>query len=400
MGLFERLFGPWKTEQAMRGYFQMLTAYQPVFTSRDGGIYEMIQTRAAINAIATHCSKLKPTVIGARKQELERQLQFAPNPWQNTSQFLYRTATILEVDNTVFLVPVLDQRGDTVGAFPVLPSSCEVVEGTNGLLYLRFRFSNGQYGAIEYDRCGVMVKMQYKDDFFGSSNAVLNPTLDLINTQNQGIEQGIKQSAALRFMAKLGKPLRDEDIAAERKRFTETNLSTENNGGVLMFDSKYAEVKQIESKPYIVDDKQMALISRSIQDHFQINDKIIRNEYDEAIWSGFYETKVEFFGVQLSLVMSNMFFPKEAIASGDEILWTANRLQFASTADKVQIITQLFDRGMLNRDEGREIMQMGPLPNGEGKTYFIRGEYIESDKKSTKELGPGTKAKDGGDNNV
>ena len=138
MGLFERLFGPVKTDKAVQGYFRTLTAYQPVFYSRGGGLYEMDQTRAAIHAIANHCSKLKPVVTGPGDKKTETALQFRPNPWQNTAQFLYRTATILEVENTVFLVPVIDQRGKTVGAYPVLPSACEIVEGRDSTLYLRY----------------------------------------------------------------------------------------------------------------------------------------------------------------------------------------------------------------------------------------------------------------------
>jgi hypothetical protein len=69
--------------------------------------------------------------------------------------------------------------------------------------------------AIEYSRCGVLLKMQYKNDFFPETNAPLIATLDLIDVENQGIENGIKQSAAIRFLAKLGSSLRDEDIEKE-----------------------------------------------------------------------------------------------------------------------------------------------------------------------------------------
>ena len=50
-------------------------------------------------------------------------------------------------------------------------------------------------------------------------------------------------------MAKLANIFKSDDIEAERKRFVETNLMADNNGGVLIFDNKYADVKQIVSKP-------------------------------------------------------------------------------------------------------------------------------------------------------
>lgn len=389
-GLFNRIFGPIASNEPIRGYFQGLTVYNPVFTSRSGGLYEMGQTRAAIHAIATHSSKLKPTVIGSDGKpitRLSRELQFRMNPWQITSQFLYRARTIYEVENTVFLVPTLDRYGKTKGAFPLLPSICEVVEDENGTQYLRFQTADGRRAAVEYSRCGVLVKMQYKDDFFGESNNALKPTLDLISIQDQGIMEGIKQAAAIRFMAKLGKSIRPEDLKAERDAFRTLNLGADNNGGVLMFDTKYAEVKQIESKPFIVDDKQMAIIDSHVHDYFGTNEKILRNEFDSDVWAAFYEGNIEPWAVQLSLVLSCMWFTAEQIANGAEILWTANRLQFLNPSDKLNVVTQLFDRGMLNRNEGREIFQMDPLPDGEGKKFYIRGEYIESAKKTETAIG-------------
>ncbi len=380
MGLFEKLF-PRKTDAAIRGYFQTLTAYNPVFYSREGGIFEALETRAAIHAFATHCSKLKPNVNGPQKEKLERGLQFSMNPWQTTSQFLYRAATIYDVENTLFLVPILNERDKTVGAYPVLPSRCEVVEGKNGKIYLRYEFQAGKHAAVELERCGVVTKMQYRDDFFGESNAPLSSTLDLIEVQNQGIQAGIKQSAAIRFAAKLGATVRPEDLKEEQKRFRDLNLGADNNGGVLLFDAKYADVKQIESKPFTVDADQMKAIRENVYSYFGTGEKILRNEWDEGIWTAYYEGKVEPFALQMSLVLTGMFFSKREISVGNEILLSANRLQFASTKDKVNLITQLFDRMMLSPDEGREILQMPPLPDGIGKKYYIRGEYLSENER-------------------
>lgn len=376
MGLFEKIFGGGSRDPAIRGYFETLTAYNPVFYTRSGGLYEAMETRAAIHAIATHCSKLKPHASGPQGARIDRRLQMQMNPWQNTQQFLYRAATILEVDNACFIVPLTAENGRTVGAFPVVPTSCELVEGPGGEPFLRYQLGRGQHVAVEYSRCGVLIKMQYKDDFFPETNAPLLPTLDLIDVENQGIENGIKQSAAIRFLARLGSSLRDEDIEKERERFRKTNLSAENNGGVLLVDTKYAEVKQLESKPFVVDAEQMALIKGNVHDYFGTNEKILRNEWDESTWSAFYEGKIEVFALQMHMALTSMFFSEREQALGNDIMFSANRLQFAKIEDKVNTIKELFDRMMLSPDEGREILQMAPLPDGLGQKYYIRGEYL------------------------
>lgn len=374
MGMFEKLFGKRPAAEQVKGYFKTLTAYQPTFYSYSGGLYEMDSTRAAVHAIATHCSKLKPHITGTNNKALERALQLRPNPWQTTSQFLYRIATILEVENTAFLVPVRDAAGAIVGAFPILPSKCELSEGYDGQMWLRFEFRNGQRAAVEFESCGILTKMQYDDDIYGSSNRALKPTLDLISVQNQGIEQGIKQSAAIRFMAKLGSSIRPDDLKKEQENFRSLNFGADNNGGVMMFDSKYAEVKQIDSKPYIVDAEQMKLINDNVYNYFGVNERILRNEWDEASWNAFYEGKIEPFALQLSEALTSMFFTERERAFGNEIQLSANRLQFATIGNKVSVITQLFDRGMLSRNEAREILQMNSVEDGDD--FMIRGEYV------------------------
>ena len=46
-----------------------------------------------------------------------------------------------------------------------------------------------------------------------------------------------------------------------------------------------------------------------------------------------------------------------------------------SNTEKLNVSAQMADRGIMNRDEIREIWNLPPLPNGEGEAYTIRGEY-------------------------
>ena len=375
MGLFEKIFKR-PSMQEIKGYFKMLSGYTPIFTTYEGGVYEMELTRAAIHAIATQCSKLKPEIRGTAYKELGKKLQFKPNTFMDTTKFLYRLATILCVQNTAFIVPIMDETGEYItGYYPILPSMCEVVE-YQGEPWLRYTFSTGQKAAIEFSRVGIMTQFQYKNDIFGENNAALYPTMQLMHTQNQGIIEGVKNSANIRFLAKLTGLFKPSDIAAERKRFTEENLSAENNSGVLIFDNKYADVKQIVSRPFIVDSSQVEHIKNNVFSYFGVNEKILQNSFTEDEWNAFYEGKIEPFAIQLSLVMTNMTFTEREIAFGNQILFTANRLQYASNKSKLDIVVQLFDRGMLTRNEGREIFNMSPLPDGD--KYYIRKEYAEA----------------------
>ena len=352
----------------------MLNGYSPVFTTYQGGLYEMDLTRAAVHRFATMCSKLKPEMTGSAKNHLEKALQFKPNFFMSTPQFVYRVATIWEVDNNAFIVPVEDQTGRLIGYYPILPQRCEIVEA-GGIIYLRYQFANGEYAAIEFDRVGIMTQYQYSDDLFGEDNRVLRPTMQLLHTQNEGIINAVKNSANIRFLAKIANILKPEDIKKERERFTEDNLSEDNRSGMIIYDGKFSELKQVDSKPYTVNALQMQQINENVFMHFGTNMDILTNKYNEDTWNAYYEGKIEPFAIQLSIVMSNMTYTPMELSHGNMITWTANRLQYASNKTKLEVSTQLFDRALLNRNGVMDIWNMAHVEDGD--KYYIRKEYTE-----------------------
>lgn len=204
MGLFDFIFKRTpKPKGRYEGAFKLLTGYEPKFSSFGGSVYESELIRAAINARATQISKLKVEAQGTARPGLRARLRHGPNSFQTWSQFLYRLSTMLDVNNTAYIVPIYDEFGEVTGIYAPLPSSCEVVQ-YSGVPYLRYEFTWGQHAAVELDLCGIMTRYQYKHDLFGESNAALGPTMDLIDIQNQGIKEGVKNSASYRFIARVG----------------------------------------------------------------------------------------------------------------------------------------------------------------------------------------------------
>ena len=375
MGLFDKIFPKKKypSEQQLTGYFKTLTAYQPVYTSYEGGLYEMALTRAAISTFARHCSKLKLEVVGSARHDLANILQNKPNPFQTSSQFLARIATIYEIENNAFIVPLEDEFGRIVGFYPVLASQVNVID-VNGVPYLQYSFSSGKKAAIEFEKAGLLVQHQYKNDFFGDSNSPLYPTMQVAHTQNEGIINAIKNSTTIRFMARLASVYNKNTILDERKRFAEENLH-KNDTSVMIFDNKYADVKQIESFAQVVNPKQQEFIKESVFEYFGTNEKILTNTYSESEWNAYYEGKIESFAINISQVLSNMVFSPAQINRKNMIVATTNRLQYAENGTKINIVTNLFDRGFITHNMGLEIFNMSPIPDGD--KYFIRREYTE-----------------------
>lgn len=377
MGLFDWLFGnrPKEPDRRYEETFKMLNGYVPRFTSYSGGMYESELVRAAINTIATHISKLNVETRGAAKPALQNKLKHGPNEFQSWSQFMYRAATILYNCNTLFIVPILDRYGQISGVYTPLPHRCEVVQ-YDGVPYLRYEFTGGNHAAIEMEFCGVMTRMQFKSDFFGETNAALIPTMDLIHMQNQGIKEGVESAASYRFMAKVGNFTKTEDLAKERKRFTAENFSKEaEGGGLLLFPNTYTDIKQIEAKPWVIDDKQMTIIKENVFEYFGVSEDVLQNKFSSDTWSAFYEGCVEPFALQFSEVMTKMLFTFREQTEGNLVIATSNRLQYMSNADKLAVSAQMADRGLMTRNEIREIWNLAPLPEPYGSQLPARGEY-------------------------
>ena len=384
MGLFDKIFGNRPKPQGhYEGTYKMLNGYTPSFHSFRGGLYESELIRAAINARATHISKLRVEMVGSARPALQNKMKHAPNAWQTWGQYLYRLSTILDIHNTAFICPVYDEYGEPSGVFTPLPNRCVIVD-YNGVPYLRYEFTDGRRAAIEMGYCGIMTKYQYRHDFFGETNAALLPTIDLIHIVNQGIDEGVKSAATYRFMAQVTNFSKAEDLANERKRFTEENFSKEaDGGGLLLFPNTYKDIKQVETKPWIVDDKQMEIINKSIYEYFGVNEDVLTNKAYGDAWAAFYEGAIEPFAIQFSDVMTKMLFTLREQTQGNKVAATANRLQYLSNQDKLNVSSQMLDRGIMSINDVRDIWNLPPVEGGDVR--IIRGEYWNADEKVNEE---------------
>ena len=384
MGLFDLfLKNRPKTQGQYKGKFTMLNGYEPRFTTFNGGIYESELIRSAINARAVHISKLKFESEGSARPALQNKLKKGPNEIQTWSQFLYRLSTILDVHNTAFIIPIYDKFGEISGIFCPLPANVEIIQ-YNDTPYLRYDFRWGERAAIELEYCGIMTKFQYKNDLIGENNHALYPTMDLIHIQNQGIQEAVKSAATYRFYAQVNNWSTAEDLAKERKRFSDENFSKDaEGGGILLFPNTYNNINQVKSSPYTVQADEMKLIEQNVYQYFMVNEDILQNKAYGDKWSAFYEGAIEPFAVQFSEVMTKMLFTFREQSQGNNVMLTANRLQYMSNADKLNVSSQLLDRGIMSINDVREIWNLPPVEGGDAR--IIRGEYWNAEEKINEE---------------
>ena len=358
-------------------YFKTFTSYSPMFTSYNGGVYELELTRSAIDRFATACSKLKPEITGTANPRIARAIRTSPNAWQTWPQLLYRLATILECDTTAYVVPELSQAdGVTVtGLWALKCDTAELVE-YHGEPWIRFHFAAGDTAAIELSNVCVISKFQYTSDLFGEPNR-LNDTMKLLAAQGDAQLQAIKAGAAVRYIGALVGQVREDEIEKKRDRFSESNLSANNASGIMLYDQTFDKVEQVKPYSYAISSEEMGRITASVYNYFGTNEKILQNSYNEEEWNAYYEGKIEPFALQLGEGLSKMLYtPQQRLRN--QVSFSSNRLEYATSPSKRNMIRDMIDRGIFCIDDAREILQMPPLPNGEGQKRVIRGEYIDT----------------------
>ena len=80
----------------------------------------------------------------------------------------------------------------------------------------------------------------------------------------------------------------------------------------------------------------------------------------------------------MSDAFTNKIFSYKAIKDGHKIVFTANRLQYATLANKISLLKEAGALGLLTKDEAREIIDLHPLGGEEGAKIIQSLNNIDS----------------------
>jgi len=185
----------------------------------------------------------------------------------------------------------------------------------------------------------------------------------VLHTTREGLAQAVKTSAHLRGLLKFSGQLKESDISKARERFVQEYLSVQNTGGIAALDAK-ADYVELNSDPKMVDADQMKELRDMVFRYFGVNENIVMGRYTEDEWNAFYESTIEPLAVQLSLEFTTKLFSDRELGHGNEIVFEANRLQYASVSTKLALVSMV-DRGAMTPNEWREVFNLAPIEGGD-----------------------------------
>ena len=257
-----------------------LGAYTAQFYPFGNDMYKSDIVRSCIRPLAEHTSKANAVCTN---KAIERILNMSPNMYMNGKDFLYKTRTLLELRNTVFIYIDRDDKGAVKGFYPVPYSMFEGIEYGNRL-YIKFYFEGELAREIVLPWADLVVlrKDYNRKDIAGDDNTPIIQTLELISTTNQGIANAVKATANLRGILKSTKAmLKREDIQRMKEEFVSDYMSLNNEGGIASLDATQ-EFTPIEMKPSVTNAETIKEFREDVYRYFGINDAIITSNYNYA----------------------------------------------------------------------------------------------------------------------
>lgn len=394
--LFDVVFGK-KQKEKFTTQLQLLNGFTPTFSNSNNGNYDNDVVRAAVDSIARNAAKLKPRhikkTIGNLKEvdsDLQYLLATRPNPFMSSYDFYYKIITQMYIQNNAFVYIQRDEfTGKIIGLYPVLSSTAEFVniKDDPDIPYMTFRFSVGKVMTVAYSDLIHLRRFFYKDDLLGEINdSTISPSVSLLDTMNDGITNAIKSSAYLRGILKFSSMLKRTDMAIQAADFVSDYMGIANQSGVAAIDSK-VDFIPINSEPKFANAAQMAIPENKIYKYFGTNENIVMSRYDENGWNAFYESVLEPIAIQMSLEFTAKTLTKQSQAQGNEIVFEANRLQYASNTTKILLVNTLMTLGLLTQDEAREVFNLGALVDGTGSKRLISLNYVDSTQQNNYQVG-------------
>lgn len=381
MGLIDRIF----KKQGTPAKGSALISEQGVFSRYNGDAYANDIYRGAVDAIARNCGKLKGSHVinyedhkrRAGDCKLNRLLQVRPNPYMSAYDFLYKLITRYYLYNNSFALLDRDDRGDVQGIYPITANYVEMLSDPYGRLYGRFTLNSGAVVTFPYSDLIHLRRNFNSNELLGDDNSALIPALELAQTQNDGIINGIKSGANIRGILSFTQLLGETKLKEAKQAFLDDYLSMSNDGGIIALDQKM-EYTPIESKPVILSAEQADAIKDKIYSYLGVTTEIVNSSYSEDTFSAFYESTIEPIAVALGMEFTSKIFNDREQAFGNAIIFESGRLQFTSNKTKVQLIKELMPYGLLTINQALEILNLPSVKDGDVRLQTLN--VVQADK--------------------
>lgn len=381
----------YKAWRQRRFYKSVLNDSQPVFSQFGRDIYMSDVVNNAIDRIATEISKLtiksvveSGDLIKVQNDDLTRLFRFKPNPLQTTKDFLASLVWLQRKDMHAFIYPqyeiVRDKAGNTfrryTALYPLNPASIEMgMDETETMWLIRFHWKDGTEDTLPYSEVIHMKWRRGKNlvvgggDDYGNADVkdVLQAVQNLDKTM-QGIpltiEAGLKLNGVFTSKTKL-----DADMIRKARDEFEDRITT-SKLGIAAIDIA-GDFQPIGNRPVEVPAETMKFLKDIIRERYGVSDAIISGDYNDEQHSAFYETCLEDFIEEFQQAFSSCLFTPREQDVGHRIKCYYSKVEYFSTANKIQLATLARDTGLMTINQVAEMFGLEPFEGGDKRLQSL-----------------------------
>ncbi len=309
----------------------------------------------------------------------------APQGWEILARdyFMYNNAMAwIEWDYSNYKAPLK-------AIWPLDPdkNSMQVVKGTTpGKIYIKF-ILDGDEKVVDYDEIILITRNAKPSTLLGQASKAADPILKVIQTQYEGIEQAIIQSAYIRFVIQSPSPLKLEERKRRAKEFADAYLGSD-SVGVAYVDGAQ-QLTRVDSQAQYVKAKEMQLFKEVIYELLGSNEKILKSMYSEDEFQSYYESSLEPYVLKLSVELTNKLLTQGEIEKGSEITIDVDRLQTASLKTRVMIADRYLKLPVMIPNVVSDLLFLPKSENGDKEYRTLNyKEEITDDEESDEEEKP------------
>lgn len=381
-----------KPQKETQTKYLLYNNYIPSFSSPNKNIILNDSILICIDTIAKHCAKFEPKHYQNKendrvrvKGDINYLLENNPNPIMTTYDFIYKIVALLYTHTNTYVYIDKDDQGFIMGFYPINYTNANWLYDSQNNLYIEFYLPNGKKYILPYEDLIHLRRFYIEDDLIGSGNYPLIAALNNLTTAEDGISNAIKLTSALRGIIKYNQNLKDNDISKNRKDFVKDFLG-ENSEGIAALDNK-ADFKELNLKPVTLDKDQLDHVNQRVLNYFNLNESIISGNFNAEQWNAFYETVLEPLAVYLEQSFKTKIFSKKAIMEGHTIVFSVNRVQYASIDAKIKLVKEVGSMGLLTVDQALTILDLPTIGGEEGKKKMQSLNFINSNIADVYQLG-------------
>ena len=295
-------------------------------------------------------------------------LTLEPNPYMTTYDLQYKTAAGVMKNQNAYIKIVRDGAGSVRELWPLDFQTVEAMEKDNDV-FLKFVFKKGKTAIIPYADI-IHIRSKFQDgEFIAHTDDNLNDNLALINTLQQSFKNAAINSGRIRGVVQITGQAGNAKWEEKAKAINESIHNSE-TGGIVATDSSVT-FTPCNTNPVAADHSQLDYIRENIYRYYGTSDKIISNTYSEPEWQAFYESTIEPIAIRLSQEMTRKLLSPTEKKSGYAVVFDANRLAYADTKTKVELIRQLRPLGILTVNQSLEIMNLPPVADGDTRIQTL-----------------------------